>query len=167
MLSIGESKFEPAIRCAVRSPSRPAPRHGSADRDPIARQESAATRALNAGGAVSAPSGWSAAAIAADRAAWQVLWIVSAAEAVPIPLLLSRSRCVASIAHARQLAMYLVHILLGKTLTEVGALFGRDRTTVAYACARIEDERDDSGFDGYLARLEDQVLAQRADNGGR
>lgn len=48
----------------------------------------------------------------------------------------------AEVAFARQTAMYLAHVSLGLTLSDVGGLFGRDRTTVAHACARIEDSRE-------------------------
>jgi len=92
--------------------------------------------------------------IACDAAAWQVLKTVSDSEDIPIVLLMDTGRRKAPIAHARQLAMYLAHILLGRTLTEVGQLFGRDRTTVAYACARIEDKRDEPEFDEYVIGLE-------------
>lgn len=57
-------------------------------------------------------------------------------------------------AFARQVAMYLAHVALGLSLTEVGAIFSRDRTTVAHACAMIEDERDDPVFDARLEQLE-------------
>jgi hypothetical protein len=36
------------------------------------------------------------------------------------------------------------------SLTEVGAMFGRDRTTVAHACLRVEYRRDDPNFDRAL-----------------
>jgi chromosomal replication initiation ATPase DnaA len=52
------------------------------------------------------------------------------------------------------MAMYLAHIMLGLSLTEVGDRFGRDRTTVAHACARVEDGRDDPVFDAAVTRLE-------------
>jgi chromosomal replication initiation ATPase DnaA len=42
----------------------------------------------------------------------------------------------------------------GLSLTEVGNVFARDRTTVAYACSRIEDLRDDPRFDRSLHLLE-------------
>src|SRR4029077_12068941 len=42
-------------------------------------------------------------------------------------------------AFARQVAMYLAHVACGLTLTEVGQVFVRDRTTVAHACGRVED----------------------------
>ena len=46
--------------------------------------------------------------------------------------------------------MYLAHVCCGMTLTEVGAMFGRDRTTVAHACLRVEYRRDDPSFDRAL-----------------
>src|SRR5207253_1177264 len=38
------------------------------------------------------------------------------------------------VAFARQVAMYLAHVACGLTLTQVGHVFARDRTTVAHAC---------------------------------
>jgi chromosomal replication initiation ATPase DnaA len=58
------------------------------------------------------------------------------------------------VAFARQVAMYLAHVGCGLTMTEVGHLFARDRTTVAYACGIIEDRRDDPSFDYSLELLE-------------
>jgi chromosomal replication initiation ATPase DnaA len=50
--------------------------------------------------------------------------------------------------------MYLAHVHFGLTLSQVGRNFGRDRTTVAHACARIEDSRDDPTVDTVLSCLE-------------
>ena len=36
------------------------------------------------------------------------------------------------------------------TLTEVGGMFGRDRTTVAHGCLKVEIRRDDPMFDRAL-----------------
>jgi hypothetical protein len=58
------------------------------------------------------------------------------------------------IAFARQLAMYLTHVGFGLNLTEVGACFERDRTTVRHACALIEDRRDQPAFDLAVCALE-------------
>lgn len=69
------------------------------------------------------------------------------------------NRGVARAAHARQVAMYLAHVTCNLSLTDVGRMFGRDRTTVAHACARIEDERDDPVFDLTLDLLEWAVPA--------
>ena len=57
-------------------------------------------------------------------------------------------------AFARQVAMYLAHVACGLTLTQVGEVFARDRTTVAHACGRVEDLRDDPVFDRSLELLE-------------
>jgi chromosomal replication initiation ATPase DnaA len=58
------------------------------------------------------------------------------------------------VAFARQVAMYLAHVSFGLTLTTVGRAFGRDRTTVAHACALVEDARDDPEIDRTLELLE-------------
>ena len=50
--------------------------------------------------------------------------------------------------------MYLSHVSAGLTLTEVGTLFGRDRTTAAHACRLVEDLRDDPSFDRTLEQIE-------------
>lgn len=63
----------------------------------------------------------------------------------------------APVALARQVAMYLLHVACGLTLTEVGDLCGRDRTTVAHACSIVEDRRDDTGFDDSLENLESGI----------
>ena len=60
----------------------------------------------------------------------------------------------ANVALARQVAMYLAHVVCGMTLTDTGRLFGRDRSTVAHACGVIEDRRDDPLFDRGLDLLE-------------
>ncbi|MEQ9517828.1 MAG: helix-turn-helix domain-containing protein [Parvibaculum sp.] len=60
----------------------------------------------------------------------------------------------ARIAEARQVAMYLTHITFGMSLAAAARRFGRDRTTVAYACRQVEDRRDDDRFDLMLERLE-------------
>ena len=71
--------------------------------------------------------------------------------------LVTRGR--AKVALARQVAMYLAHVVFGLSLTEVGRLFERDRTTVSYACGVVEDRRDDHSFDGALDFLEQIVVS--------
>ena len=61
---------------------------------------------------------------------------------VPAAELRGKTRGRARVAFARQAAMYLAHVHFGLRPAAVGAYFGRDRTTVAHACARIEDNRD-------------------------
>lgn len=60
-------------------------------------------------------------------------------------------------AFARQVAMYLAHVACGLSLTDVGLLFRRDRTTVAHACTVVEDRRDEASVDLLLDRLEHAV----------
>jgi hypothetical protein len=66
----------------------------------------------------------------------------------------SRTRGSPPVAFARQVAMYLAHVGCGLTLTEVGHLFARDRTTVAHACSLVEDLREAAPFDRALELLE-------------
>jgi ATPase involved in DNA replication initiation len=80
--------------------------------------------------------------------------LVAAEMDVSIHLIFHASRCQARTARARQLAMYLAHVVLGQSLTAIGEAFGRDRTTVSYACNLIEDLRDDKSFDSAVERLE-------------
>jgi chromosomal replication initiation ATPase DnaA len=49
--------------------------------------------------------------------------------------------------------MYLAHVAFRLSLTEVGRLFNRDRTTVAHACGVVEDLRDDQIIDRALTVL--------------
>ena len=56
---------------------------------------------------------------------------------------------------ARQVAMYLSHVGLEMSLSRVALAFDRDRSTVAHACHRIEELRDEAEFDAWLDRLEE------------
>lgn len=92
--------------------------------------------------------------IAADRAVAAMAGLVAAAHGVTVEQLLQANRGPADLALARQLAMYLAHTLLRRNMAEVGVLFGRDRTTVAHACALIEDRRERARFDEMVADIE-------------
>ncbi len=92
-----------------------------------------------------------------DRAASMLVRIVARADDITVAELFHHSRSRAPIAATRQLAMYLMHVVLGRNLTEVGRFFGRDRTTVSYACIRIEDMRDDPGFEQQVLELETRI----------
>lgn len=98
-----------------------------------------------------------------DAGLADVLALVSRERKIPIRLLVHVSRCQADTARARQLAMYLAHVAKGISLTAIGMAFGRDRTTVSYACSLIEDLRDDAQFDAELERFE-AVLMGGGDN---
>lgn len=87
--------------------------------------------------------------------------VVTCVFGVPTYDLQKANRGRANVALARQTAMYLAHVGCSLTLTEVGTLFERDRTTVAHACALIEDRRDNPDFDRALELLERAVKALR------
>ncbi len=83
--------------------------------------------------------------------------LVCAALDVELGELRSPERGRRHVAFARQAAMYLAHVGLGLSLSRVGEHFRRDRTTVAHACARVEDRRDDAAADRVLRYLEAAV----------
>jgi len=89
-----------------------------------------------------------------DAAALRLLAVVAESRGVAPSLMLHPMRGRAAVAAARQLAMYLTHVLLSRSLSDVGRLFGRDRTTVAYACAAMEDLRDDGAFEAEIESIE-------------
>ena len=101
----------------------------------------------------------------APRPCAQVIALVAQQKNVPPQTLIQRRRDRLPIARARQLAMYLSHVVLGRSLVEIGEIFGRDRTTVSYACALIEDMRDDPQFDDEVCGLERQIEAEIAAKG--
>jgi hypothetical protein len=80
--------------------------------------------------------------------------LVAAALHISLEEVRDRSRGRAAAAFARQTAMYLAHVHFGLSLSEVGRNFSRDRTTVSHACARVEDSRDNPGFERVLICLE-------------
>lgn len=83
-----------------------------------------------------------------------VMAVVASAFNVGLRDIGAHTRSRAHIALARQVAMYLSHIVLGLNFTEIGMLFERDRTTAAYASRLVEDRRDDAQFDLVLDHLE-------------
>lgn len=62
------------------------------------------------------------------------------------------------VSRVRQIAMYVTHVTLRLTMSDVGQGFGRDRTTVLYACHQIEDLREEEEFDDIVARVERVVM---------
>ncbi|WP_244506361.1 helix-turn-helix domain-containing protein [Pararhizobium polonicum] len=69
--------------------------------------------------------------------------------------------------HVRQISMYVCHVVLQISLTDIGYSFGRDRTTVGHACNVVEDRRDDPAFDDFLTSLERVVTSVFGAPGGR
>lgn len=78
----------------------------------------------------------------------------AAAFDVAIADLRSRTRGRARTAFARQTAMYAAHVVFGLSYAETGRLFGRDRTTAAHACRRVEERRDDHDIDLAVIAVE-------------
>lgn len=78
-----------------------------------------------------------------------------AADALDVPLanVLAPTRGSCAAVHARQVAMYLSHVALGIPIVTVGRHFGRDHSTVAHGCRRVEDLRDERSFDALIAEL--------------
>lgn len=66
----------------------------------------------------------------------------------------SRQRNRANVSYARQIAMYLAHVVGQLTLGEISIAFERDRTTVGYAVHLVEDRRDSPFFDLQVEQLE-------------
>jgi hypothetical protein len=57
----------------------------------------------------------------------------------------------------RQLAMYLARTRLELSYAAIGRAFDRDRTTVAHACAVIEDLREAASVDSLVCRIEEAL----------
>lgn len=102
------------------------------------------------------------AAVAPQANVSAVLDLVGAACRVQLTELMCPTRASARAALARQIAMYLIHVDLGATLTETADTFARDRTTAAHACVQIENRRDDKSFDLQIRCLEEAVRAAAA-----
>ncbi|MEJ1157976.1 helix-turn-helix domain-containing protein [Prosthecomicrobium sp. N25] len=82
---------------------------------------------------------------------------VTASYGLPARSLRRATRGSARVALARQVAMYLCHVRLGMSLTDIGSAFGRDRTTVAHACRLIEDRRDDPYTEAAIGVIEEAI----------
>jgi chromosomal replication initiation ATPase DnaA len=59
----------------------------------------------------------------------------------------------------RQIAMYVCHVALGISMSDIGEALGRDRSTVSHACHVVEDRRDDLAFDDFVSSIERLVTA--------
>lgn len=83
-------------------------------------------------------------------------------ERVPVRRDRRRTSC-----HVRQISMYICHVVLQISMTEIGQSFGRDRTTVSHACHVVEDRRDDPAFDDFVASVERVIVSVFGAAGGR
>ncbi|ALK10137.1 hypothetical protein [Blastochloris viridis] len=86
-------------------------------------------------------------------------WLAASAHRVaPADLSLMR-RGSGDVVAARQLAIYLVHVVFGFDRDCTAKLFGRDRRTVARACAKLEDQRESAEAERTLCAIEREALA--------
>lgn len=78
--------------------------------------------------------------------------------------LFAPTRSSADIAWARQVAMYLCHVAHpAASMTEIGRAFQRDRTTVKYACNKVEDWRGEGDdLDELLTKIEETINGSTA-----
>lgn len=81
--------------------------------------------------------------------------IVSIEFGVTTVELLGRTKGPAHLCFARQIAMYLMHVVFQVRVTSVGRAFGRDPSTASHACKVIEGERENALFDHKLQILEE------------
>ncbi len=89
-----------------------------------------------------------------ERVATEAVHVVAQALSISEAEIMSRQRAKATIVFARQLSMYLSHVVGQLSLGQVSAEFGRDRTTVSYSCNMVEDRRDSPIFDDQIERME-------------
>jgi len=111
------------------------------------------TAAISQSGLCGRPGAKRVRIAAQDRSRARLYRAVAAAFDVPVEELEGRCRR-ADVALARQTAMYLARVVLAMTLSDIGRMFGRDRTTAAHACRIIEDLRDEPRIDALIETLE-------------
>jgi chromosomal replication initiation ATPase DnaA len=99
-----------------------------------------------------------------DRLAWRLLELVARWCDISPAALLHPTRCRSHTAFARQLAMYLLHVQLQRPYEAVGQIFGRSSRMVSSACARVEDLRDDDGWDRQISDLEAALQTEQNKN---
>lgn len=80
--------------------------------------------------------------------------LVAQAYGVELDEIRAVTRRTSQTAFARQIAMYLAHIVFSLSIAEVAKAFARDRSTVCHAIQRVEALRDDPDLDRTLGWLE-------------
>ena len=88
-----------------------------------------------------------------DRQMWLLVRHVARSRRLGINLLLDDFRG-AGPTFARQMAMYLAHVELGRPQKTVAFLFGREPSSVSHACARMEMLRDDPAVEAEIGGIE-------------
>lgn len=72
--------------------------------------------------------------------------------------LTSREEC-----FIKHLSIYLSHVILGHSMRKIAQGFNIDRTSVSYACRKIEDKRDDVEDEKFISTCE-RLIGILADN---
>lgn len=88
-----------------------------------------------------------------------VLQVTAMRLGTPMETLTRKGRLSKSAVRVRRVSLYLGYVALGWSLERVGHAFGLNRQTVATACARIEEARDDTKLDDPLNALLDELTA--------
>ncbi len=94
-----------------------------------------------------------------DRQVMLALSLAAYATETPLDEVLEADKGRMPVSRTRQIAMYLSHVAFSMSIGRVANAFGRHNTTVAYACGRVEDCRDDPDFDAWMERLETAARA--------
>jgi chromosomal replication initiation ATPase DnaA len=85
--------------------------------------------------------------------------LVAQAYGVTLEEMRAATRRTSQTAFARQIAMYLTHIVFSMSIGDVAQAFARDRSTVCYAVQRVEALREDPDLDRTLGWLETLLRA--------
>lgn len=66
----------------------------------------------------------------------------------------------------KHLSIYLCHVVLGHSMRKIAFGFKLDRTSVSYACRKIEDMRDDDEKERFISLGERlvEILSLKSDN---
>jgi chromosomal replication initiation ATPase DnaA len=80
--------------------------------------------------------------------------VVAHAYGIAVDDIRAARRGVPQTALARQVAMYLTHVVFSIRVSDVARSFGRDRSTCFHAIQKVEDLRDDPELNRMLGWLE-------------
>lgn len=106
------------------------------------------------GGGIGGARGVKSAASLGDLIAAEAIALAAEAVNIPADEIRSPMRERAKAAFARQIAIYVAHCVGQVSMTELAAIFERDRSTVAHAVACIEERRDDAYFNARIDLME-------------
>jgi chromosomal replication initiation ATPase DnaA len=83
--------------------------------------------------------------------------IVSHAYGIALAEMRAPGRGARKAAHARQVAMYLSHVVFAMSGDDVAQAFGRERSTAYHAFRRVEELRENPELDRTLGWLEEML----------